>query len=186
MQTAGARLSLVEPAVFSPRYRGTAPNRIFNIEWRTVYFADATMTANYELRLYEGQSRFDVIYGTVAHRQQQRHSGSAERRYRPLTSTSATAQVAPLLAAKATSCKPAVRRRRLPLAQVQQLLLLRRRPQQLRPRQLLRQQLQPPRRLLVPQRLLRRRGLLHHRGHVRLHIPDRKTDRSAISNQLVS
>ena len=23
-------------------------------------------TANYELRLYEGQSRFDVIYGTVA------------------------------------------------------------------------------------------------------------------------
>jgi hypothetical protein len=103
----------------------------------------------------------------------------------PLTSTSATAQVAPLLAAKAISCKPAVRRRRLPLAQVQQLQLLRRRPQQLRPRQLLRQQLQPPRRLLVPQRLLRRRGLLHHQGHARLHIPDRKTDRSAISNQLV-
>ena len=43
---------------------GTAPNRIFNIEWRTVYFADPTTTANYELRLYEGgQSRFDVIYG---------------------------------------------------------------------------------------------------------------------------
>jgi hypothetical protein len=33
---------------------GTAPNRIFNIEWRTVYFADPTTTANYELRLYEG------------------------------------------------------------------------------------------------------------------------------------
>ena len=45
---------------------GTAPNRIFNIEWRTVYFADATTTANYEVRLYEGQSRYDVIYGAVA------------------------------------------------------------------------------------------------------------------------
>jgi len=45
---------------------GTAPNRIFNIEWRTVYFADASQTANHELRLYEGQTRFDVIYGNVA------------------------------------------------------------------------------------------------------------------------
>ena len=45
---------------------GSAPNRIFNIEWRTVYFSDLTTTANYELRLYEGQSRFDVVYGTVA------------------------------------------------------------------------------------------------------------------------
>ena len=40
---------------------GTAPNRIFNIEWRTVYFSDGTRAANYELRLYEGQNRFDVI-----------------------------------------------------------------------------------------------------------------------------
>ena len=45
---------------------GTAPNRIFNIEWRTVYFAAPTTTANHELRLYEGQSRFDVIYGALA------------------------------------------------------------------------------------------------------------------------
>jgi len=45
---------------------GSAPNRIFNLEWRAVYFADPTMTANFEVRLYEGQSRFDVIYGTVA------------------------------------------------------------------------------------------------------------------------
>ena len=44
---------------------GSAPNRIFNIEWRTTYFS-GTGNANYELRLYEGQSRFDVIYGTVA------------------------------------------------------------------------------------------------------------------------
>jgi hypothetical protein len=43
---------------------GTAPNRIFNIEWRTTYFSGGG-TANHELRLYEGQSRFDVIYGVV-------------------------------------------------------------------------------------------------------------------------
>ena len=45
---------------------GSAPNRIFNIEWRTVYDANPTQRANYELRLYEGQNRFDVIYGNVA------------------------------------------------------------------------------------------------------------------------
>jgi len=45
---------------------GTAPNRIFNIEWRAVYFANTALQANHELRLYEGQTRFDVIYGTVA------------------------------------------------------------------------------------------------------------------------
>src|SRR4029077_11069611 len=43
---------------------GTAPNRIFNIEWRSQYFP-GTGTANFELRLYEGQTHFDVIYGTV-------------------------------------------------------------------------------------------------------------------------
>src|SRR5438067_34984 len=45
---------------------GTAPNRIFNIECRTVYFADPTSTAHYQLRLYEGQTHFDVVYGNVA------------------------------------------------------------------------------------------------------------------------
>ncbi len=43
---------------------GTAPNRIFNIEFRSQYFPGSG-TANFELRLYEGQSRFDVIYGTL-------------------------------------------------------------------------------------------------------------------------
>ena len=43
---------------------GTAPNRIFNIEWRAQYYP-GTGTANFELRLYEGQPRFDVIYGSV-------------------------------------------------------------------------------------------------------------------------
>ena len=43
---------------------GTAPNRIFNIEWRADYVI-GTGTANFELRLYEDQNRFDVIYGSV-------------------------------------------------------------------------------------------------------------------------
>src|SRR6476661_4226764 len=43
---------------------GTAPNRIFNIEWRAQYFPGSG-NANFVLRLYEGQSRFDVIYGAV-------------------------------------------------------------------------------------------------------------------------
>ena len=43
---------------------GTAPNRIFNIEWRAQYFPGSG-TANFELRLYEGQTRFDMIYGTL-------------------------------------------------------------------------------------------------------------------------
>src|SRR5882724_845999 len=46
---------------------GTAPNRIFNIEWRAVYFNDNSMTANFEVRLYENDpnKRFDFIFGTV-------------------------------------------------------------------------------------------------------------------------
>jgi hypothetical protein len=49
---------------------GSAPNRIFNIEWRTVYFANNAATANFEARLYENGGplndlRFDVIVGTV-------------------------------------------------------------------------------------------------------------------------
>jgi hypothetical protein len=43
---------------------GTAPNRIANIEWRAEY-VDASGIANFELRLYEGQSRFDLVYGQV-------------------------------------------------------------------------------------------------------------------------
>src|SRR4029078_11280282 len=44
---------------------GTAPNRIFNIEWRAQYFPGSG-TAGFELRLYEGgQPRFYVIYRTV-------------------------------------------------------------------------------------------------------------------------
>ncbi len=47
---------------------GTAPNRIFNIEWRAAYFNSGQTTnipLNFEVRLFEGQTAFDVIYGTV-------------------------------------------------------------------------------------------------------------------------
>jgi serine protease AprX len=48
---------------------GTAPNRIFNIEWRAVYFTGGG-TANFEVRLYEtptagSASYFEVVYGTL-------------------------------------------------------------------------------------------------------------------------
>jgi hypothetical protein len=46
---------------------GSAPNRIFNIEWRTVLYNDESQTQNFEVRLYEGDSnlRFDVVIGTL-------------------------------------------------------------------------------------------------------------------------
>jgi hypothetical protein len=47
---------------------GSAPNRIFNIEWRTVLFNDDTATQNFEVRLYENPAenlRFDVIIGDL-------------------------------------------------------------------------------------------------------------------------
>jgi len=46
---------------------GVAPNRIFNIEWRTAYYNSGGdgVPLNYEVRLYEGQLAFDVIYGTI-------------------------------------------------------------------------------------------------------------------------
>src|SRR5207244_7735878 len=41
-----------------------APNHIFNVEYRTTYYNTNTML-NFEVRLYEGLTDFDVIYGTV-------------------------------------------------------------------------------------------------------------------------
>ena len=43
---------------------GTAPNRIFYLEWRATYFATGA-SVNFELALYENQPRFDVIYGDL-------------------------------------------------------------------------------------------------------------------------
>ena len=43
---------------------GTAPNRVFNVEWRTTYF-DRTGVAHFEVRFYENQTSFDVVYGVT-------------------------------------------------------------------------------------------------------------------------
>jgi len=47
---------------------GTSPNRVFNIEWRADYCCDPSSSpaVNFEVRLYEGQTRFDLIYGNIA------------------------------------------------------------------------------------------------------------------------
>src|ERR1043166_1772169 len=44
---------------------GTAPNRVFNVEWRTSY-SGRNGTANFEVRFYENQLSFDIIYGATA------------------------------------------------------------------------------------------------------------------------
>ncbi len=45
---------------------GTAPNRVFNIEWRATYFSGSIPgTANFEIRLFENQRRWEVNYGSI-------------------------------------------------------------------------------------------------------------------------
>jgi hypothetical protein len=47
---------------------GSAPNRIFNVEWRTCSWGGAGcggLTYNFEVRLYEAQQRFDIVYGQL-------------------------------------------------------------------------------------------------------------------------
>src|SRR6185436_13059103 len=46
---------------------GSAPNRIFNIEWRASYYHPGRKgnPVNFEIRLYENQQRFDIIYATL-------------------------------------------------------------------------------------------------------------------------
>jgi beta-propeller repeat-containing protein len=53
---------------------GSAPNRVFNIEWRTTY--NGTLgTANFEARFYENQSFFDIIYGATSDNGSSEESG---------------------------------------------------------------------------------------------------------------
>jgi len=44
---------------------GTAPNRAFHVEWRTHYISGGG-TANFELRLHEGSSDFELVYGNIS------------------------------------------------------------------------------------------------------------------------
>ena len=89
---------------------GSAPDRIFNLEWRAVYFDSVMTTANFELRLYEGQNRFDVIYGSVAGGNTSASPPACIRTTPTLTNTSATARAEQQRAGKATCCKGVERR----------------------------------------------------------------------------
>ncbi len=43
---------------------GSAPNRVFNIEWRANSCCnDGAPTVDFEIRLYENSTRFDLVYG---------------------------------------------------------------------------------------------------------------------------
>ncbi len=44
---------------------GTAPNQIFNIEWRASLLGNSPASLNFQVRLYENLARFDVIFGTA-------------------------------------------------------------------------------------------------------------------------
>lgn len=50
--------------VFS-RVLGTAPHRTFVLDWRTVYYADHTQTARYEILLREDSPVVSVVFGAV-------------------------------------------------------------------------------------------------------------------------
>ena len=46
---------------------GSAPNRIFNIEWRAQpCCSSGAPTLDFEIRLYEGQQRADLVYGVLS------------------------------------------------------------------------------------------------------------------------
>ena len=43
---------------------GTAPNRVFNIEWRAISW-NLNLPVNFEIRLFEDQSHFEIVYGSL-------------------------------------------------------------------------------------------------------------------------
>lgn len=49
------------------RIDGVAPNRTFDIEWRVAYFPSFG-NANFVVRFYENQNRFEVLYGAMSNR----------------------------------------------------------------------------------------------------------------------
>jgi hypothetical protein len=45
---------------------GSAPNRIFTIDWRAVLYRDPFQPVNFQVWFYEDQTRFDFVYGVVS------------------------------------------------------------------------------------------------------------------------
>jgi hypothetical protein len=66
---------------------GVVGSRIFNIEWRTTYFG-RTGTANFEVRLFEATSCFEVIYGATADNGSSEESGVQQSGTGPATTFS--------------------------------------------------------------------------------------------------
>lgn len=69
---------------------GTAPNRIFNVEWRTSYFGRAG-NANFEVRFFESMPSlpgFDIIYGATADNGASEESGVQQSSTGPATTFS--------------------------------------------------------------------------------------------------
>jgi len=60
------------PAGIFTSVSGSAPNRVFTIEWRATYYSGGG-AANFEIRLYESSPRFDIVYGQI-----DQSSGAAE------------------------------------------------------------------------------------------------------------
>ena len=58
-----ARISPAGCGIFTS-VSGTAPNRVFNIEWRTGYFGRPG-TANFEVQLSESSTDINVVYGAT-------------------------------------------------------------------------------------------------------------------------
>ena len=52
-------------SVTDPDNDPATANSIFNIEWRASLIGNAPGSLNFEVRLYENQTRFDIIYGTA-------------------------------------------------------------------------------------------------------------------------
>ncbi|MDQ3688413.1 MAG: Ig-like domain-containing protein [Acidobacteriota bacterium] len=52
-------------SVTDPDNNSTTPNRIFKIEWRAVHNGPASRVLNFEVRLYENQTYFDIVYGRI-------------------------------------------------------------------------------------------------------------------------
>ena len=44
---------------------GTAPDRIFNVEWRARSISDG-LSVNFEIRMFESRSRLEIIYGNMS------------------------------------------------------------------------------------------------------------------------
>jgi len=65
LRTDAANIPGLGPSGIFTSVTGTAPNRVFNVEWRSTFFNNNAQAINFEIRLFENQPRFDVIYAQI-------------------------------------------------------------------------------------------------------------------------